>query len=160
MARTAASMSTAEMLSDSDLLRYTLPGHFSDDLHGALTLLAADVAVGDHADSACSDAVCEDAVALELLAELTWSVAGLFNVEDDDVGLDGCGIDVDAWQLREALGEEARVFVIACKLSRPFFKRDESGGSEDASLTHAAAQALAIETCFVDICFRAHDHRT
>ena len=62
--------------------------------------------------------------------------------EDDDVGLHGGGIELDAGQRGEALGQPPGARVVVGQALDVVVERVEAGGGDDARLAHGAAQHL------------------
>ena len=137
---------------------------FSDDVaenvDSAFAAGAVDVTVRDEAYGVWRGVECPDAVGLEGFAELNSVEAGGFAVEDDDVSFYGCGIDLQARNLRDFMSEVLRVGVIFVKPFGRLFEGDETCCGEYTSLAHATAEHFAVDAGFVDEDLRADDHGT
>src|SRR3954468_11428547 len=62
--------------------------------------------------------------------------------EDDDVRLDGRGVELDARQQREPLGQALGARVVLGQARDVMLERVEPGGGDDARLAHGAAEHL------------------
>ena len=93
----------------------------------------------DHAHPVATNAVRENSSLAEGGTELRRRSLQISDIEDDDVGSHGRGIDADSWYCREGHRQVAGVIMIGCQLCRRLFQRDESRGGKDSDLPHAAA---------------------
>ena len=60
----------------------------------------------------------------------------------------------------QSLGQKLCVSVVLGQLLRSLFQRNESGGSEDASLPHAASERFAIDAGAIHQLCAAHQQRS
>src|SRR5262249_55508743 len=129
----------------------------SHPFHRLQAILAADVVVRYKAHLLLINSSGEDVLLRKPAAELRGVHARAADVEYQNVR--GDFPNLDSLDLRQALGENARIFVIFLQARRHFFERDQSRSSKYACLPHSAAQRLAIDTRFLNERLAAHQHR-
>ena len=85
--------------------------------------------------------------------------AGLGALEDDDIGADRVGVDSDAVDETQVLGDDVSILMIFGESLDHFVEGDDSGRSQDAGLSHGAAEELSDAVGLVDECFLAAEER-
>ncbi len=116
-----------------------------------------DVEVGDDANQAGAERADEDVAFLQAGYQIRSAQFSRCS-ENKDVGFDSVEIDRDAFHAGERLCEEACVGVIFVQPAWALFERDETGGGQDAGLSHSTAKSLAEETGPVHELGRAGKH--
>ena len=96
----------------------------------------------DRADAVEVFAFDQDAPVTEPFAERALGHDPLVHAEEEDVGLDLLGVDPDALDLGEAIGQTSRVVQILCEAFYVVLQRIQPSRRDDARLTHAAAEHL------------------
>ena len=87
------------------------------------------------------------------------SALGVAHAEDDDVGLHGRRVELDARQLGQPLGEHARVLVVLGQAVDVVVERPQRPRGDDAGLAQRAAEHLLVAPGLVDGRARAGQHR-
>src|SRR5258706_15937057 len=86
-----------------------------------------------------------DSAWLQGVAKLNGIQAGIFAIEDDNIAENFFGIDVQQFDLRDALSQALRVLMIDGQALGRFFEGDSARGGEYAGLAHSAAKHLAVD---------------
>ncbi len=128
-----------------------------DDSGGSLAGSAVYVVVGDEADGAGAGGAGEDSL---LLQGGNYSRGIRRNAEDDDIGLDRIKVDLHAWLSGYGLGENTGIGMVFVQAGGHVVESDESGGGEDACLTHPSAESLAVDAGLGDVLLGAYQHGT
>src|SRR5260221_587349 len=115
--------------------------------------------MSDEAHGVWSGIECPDAVWLQGIAKLYGIHAGIFAIEDDNIADNVFGIDVQQFDLRDALSQSLRVLMINEQALGRFFEGDSACGGEYADLAHSAAKHLAVDASLFDESVRTDNHR-
>ena len=84
----------------------------------------------------------------------------LVDVEDDDVGLDAIGVNGEAVDVGQPLGQAAGILMVFGQPVHHAVQGHQPGGGQDTGLAHAATHHLAPSMGLFDEIFGAHQHRT
>ena len=118
------------------------------------------MAVDDEPHLAWRPGYDEDARGFEPLEDFGVGESGIGMVGVDDVGFNARKIDAHARDVVELLRQQPRVGVVFGEAVDHLFEGDDSGGGDDAGLTHAASEPLADPAGAVDEVAFADEDRT
>ena len=115
--------------------------------------------MGDEADQARTDCAAENTFTLQA-GDNARSIAVIAKCEENDIGLNGGQVDLNSFTGCNGFGEQSGVGVVFVETQRAFFKRNQTGGRENAGLAHAATQGFTKDSSAIDRCASTNEDRS